>query len=139
MASPEEHLIMSERYHKRAIADFYTAESLEDIADKASYYSSSAEFLLLSLDHLLMWFLRSSDYSRKSRWKALEGSNKFKRLDVPKKNMIRNFEYSVESIRNQTLYLQASSLNEVINIGKLEVKKLLRRYDRVYRTIHGLR
>ncbi|MFQ6073531.1 MAG: hypothetical protein ACE5KT_12640 [Methanosarcinales archaeon] len=140
MADPKIHLNMSEKYHKRAIADFHTAESLEDLEDKVCYFGSSAEFLLLSLDHLLGWFTRSDEFtSRRSRWNCLDNHGKFKRLSQDKKNKVDDYGEYVEYVRNKLLYLQIKDLNDAIDISKFELKPLLKGFDNVSRIIRGLR
>ncbi|MFQ6054355.1 MAG: hypothetical protein ACE5J3_00035, partial [Methanosarcinales archaeon] len=127
MADPKIHLNMSEKYHKRSIADFHTAEYLEDLEDKVCYFGSSAEFLLLSLDHLLGWFTRSDEFtSRRSRWNCLDNHGTFKRLSQNKRNKVMYYGAQVEYVRNQILYLRIKDLNDAIDISKFELIPLLK-------------
>ncbi|MFQ6062130.1 MAG: hypothetical protein ACE5J9_03015 [Methanosarcinales archaeon] len=140
MATPEWHLKMSMKYYTRALSDFEAAKFYEELEDKACYFASSAEFLLLALDHLLSWFTRSDEFtSRISRWKSLQSHGKFRRLDSVKQKEIIKFGREVELIRNKLLYLHKTPSSDINFLSLIKLKPLLERYKNVEKIIRGLR
>lgn len=136
MATPGEHLVMSDWYYNIADAEFQKAKSSKQLSDKSGHFAISAECLLVSTDHLIGWFTKSDEFSsRKGRRNSFINHPKIRKLEHTKREKIMRFLGDVEDVRNRILYLPSTHLDEVEFTSITELKPLLRRCSGVYETI----
>ena len=129
MTTRQEYKIFSDRYFEWAKKCHQKSASVpvEDYVTKIMHLAAAIQFLLVSDDLLINWFLYPMKFkSRSARYSSFESERKIQRqLNGKPRSCVMKHPFKVLGIRNMLLYLSNESEETIKNfLDDLTLKKI---------------